>query len=621
MWIMGRKYVESRRNATHSHIKVANNRVAAALLILATLVTPLLHAGRPHEMRNDNDEMTINSQPVKNRDFIDLMTPAKSRFLKELYSQYPDPNDEERAFHVSMLRLFYDELTFSEIKDSRLVVLFMKLLDCRLADSVSINKIYDEVFIRFGSGLGLGDFRREIKERVRTALGIRRDFHEWTKQPILGIGDLAYHILKLGINLEIEAFGTEKIIHPDDSIRVKTVDVETFGENFIVLYFHSNNMRIKYIKDSILGYYKANEVLVRGPYDSPIEAATRAAEIIGGEREPHYSEKFAPSSVAQIMEKVTGVVEIAGPPLLRSVRLYPFVFPFPGEWDRSANLEEQAWDAYGGGVDIYGSLDELVALDSADYRIEILITNLSDTLFRECLSREVGVPGGTSSEGFHQRYFCGIFHRQSAGRADSGSYSLGWKFVDIRSGKETKAVDVIALPSAINGIPHFTAMIVSENQDDLNLDAGNPYRDIPNFAPPKKWKNEVKLWFPVKGLQEDDRGRFAGNVDVILNKHNQRQTSRAGIIRESMRYSYDEDNLELTQEPNLSTLKKKPDGFIGTYEIIKSGPNGFCTIDIPLNGVKAGDYDVSLFVTTMDPATNKRRLISTASLEYLRAGK
>jgi hypothetical protein len=84
-----------------------------------------------------------------------------------------------------------------------------------------------------------------------------------------------------------------------------------------------------------------------------------------------------------------------------------------------------------------------------------------------------------------------------------------------------------------------------------------------------------------------------------------------------MQFSYEGDSLRLADSLQQEIIGILKEGYVGSYELRSSGPNGFFTIDCSVEKIPMGDYDALVFVADYDPKLETYRLISTASAENL----
>ncbi|MEP0826998.1 MAG: hypothetical protein HRF51_00610, partial [bacterium] len=233
---------------------------------------------------------------------LGLFTPKASPYIASIKRVYGnDFNHLDRAYYLAMLRLFYEDLKNAETADEHDLELFQRLLNLDVEkDSLEINRIYDEVFLKFTTEVGISDFRKEIRGRVANAINIRHDFHEISPLVPFGVGELAYHCIMMGGSIDVESFhpglnestanDSAKGLHDkfDEQLGLRgaldgnnprnsnpllsnmsptgDIEPEFIDESSIVLYFKRTDLRIRYIKDRFTGQYRAAGVS-NGPYD------------------------------------------------------------------------------------------------------------------------------------------------------------------------------------------------------------------------------------------------------------------------------------------------------------------------------------------------------------------
>lgn len=584
---------------------------------------------------------------------LGLFTPKASPYIASIKRVYGnDLNHLDRAYYLAMLRLFYEDLKHAEAADERDLGLFQRLLNLDVEkDSLEINRIYDEVFLKFTTAVGISDFRKEIRGRVANAINIRHDFHEISPLVPFGVGELAYHCIMMGGSIDVESFhqglnestanDSAKGLHdkfderlglrgvldgnnlrnsnPSLSNMSPTGDIEPefIDESSIVLYFKRTDLRIRYIKDRFTGQYRAAGVS-NGPYDPEWLAHRAAMACLTGVRPMDLV--FAGGDTHRaLMENATGKYNVIEPePALEDIHLRQFIFPFPCDRDFSKDISQHSWDCYSCGVDIYGRLQEVMTHDTLDYTVNMVITDLQDTLFSRTLNRRTPLPRGKTGPGFHARYFGGNFHRTSDRKDGSSVYAIGWSFKENKKERVAKVNQALTLPNKQDPIPHYNAYVVNRQIEPLKNNESATYADIPVFSLPRKLKGTVTFWFPVTGMvSETGQEDYRALANLFIVRKGAMKEGRARIRMETMQFSYEGDSLHLAdslQQEIIGTLKE---GYIGSYELRSSGPNGYFTINCSVEKIPGGDYDAFIFVADYDPNLETYRLISTATAENL----
>lgn len=601
----------------------------------------------PEEIVQSNREFTKNDLSLR------LITPKASPYIASIKSIYGnDFNNLDRAHHLAMLRLFYEDLKYAESPTRRNLDLFQRLLNLDIErDRAEINRIYDEVFLKFSTEVGISNFREEIRGRVANAINIRHDFHEISSLVPFGVGELAYHCIMMDGSIDIESFhqglnespavDSGKGIHDkfdermglrgkldgdnpanDNSLQTKKsffgdIDPEFIDESSLVLYFGKTNLRIRYVKDSFTGQYRAAQLL-SGPFNPEWLSHRAAMAALTGVRPMDLV--FAGTDIHKaLMEKANGVVNIVEPePVLEDVHLQNFIFPYPCDWDKSEDIACAKWDCYSCGVDIYGKLEKVMAQDTLDFTVNMIITDLQDTLFSRTLNRRKALPRGESGPGFHTRYFGGNFHRQSDSKDGSAVYGIGWSFKENKKQRLARINQAVSLPNRHEAIPHYNAYIVNRQIEPLKNNESTTYADIPVFSLPRKLKGTITLWFPVTGMiTEDSNGEYQALANLFIVKKGAMKEGRARIRMETMQFSYAGDSLRLADSLQQEIIGSLKEGYIGTYDLRSPGPNGFFTVSCSVEEIPGGEYDAFIFVADYDTELENYRLISTATAENL----
>ncbi len=603
----------------------------------------------------ENPQTVIQGKRELNKDdlHLGLFTPQASPYLASIKRVYGNKlNHLDRAHHLAMLRLFYEDLKYAELPSPRNLNLFQRLLNLDVEkDSAEINRIYDEAFLKFSTAVGVSNFREEIKGRVANAINIRHDFHEISPMVPFGVGELAYHCIMMGGSIDVESFhpglnestaiDSAKGLHDKFDNRLGPrgmldgnnlrnsnpvlsnmsptgdIDPEFIDGSSIVLYFKRTDLRIRYFKDRFTGQYRAGSVL-NGPYDLEWLAHRAGMACLTGVRPMDLV--FASSDTHKaLMENANGIVNIVEPePLLEDVHLRQFIFPSPCELDSTKDFSQIPWDCFDCGVDIYGKLQKILSNDSLKYTVNLVVTDLKDTIYSRSLNRRFHLAGQEEGPGFHTRYFGGNFHRISSAKKRESVYSIGWSFQEEESGKVARLNQAFTLPNVHDSVPHFAAYPVNGQVTPAPIGRSRMYDRIPIFSLPRKWDDSLCLWFPAMGLTRNDTdGGYKALANLFLVKKGSLKEGRARIIMESLRFSYDADSLIAMLSPDELAVASLKQGYMGSMELNSKGPNGYFTMTCSVDNLKRGGYDAFIFVVDYDPNRESFRLISTALAENL----